>query len=151
MDFDKGNTRRWQAEFVPSMSDIEKLMLPSSVGHMVIVARPVEDPNKSRIDLYGSIGEDFGKGSRFLGPSRGGFSFGGGDAIMKGGTIGSASISSGSVHGRAREHTGEVRDSHEGKPIIYHLRTLMFREDHPMDPEILAEVTQTLDNYISRN
>ncbi len=151
LDVDKDqNTSLWKADFVPDMGDLEKLMLPSSHGHMILIAKPVKDPTKMfDIDKY--LSEHGGSWG-----SRGSNTFGGGEFLMKGGsskgvTIGAADISAGTKVGKGTLHEGELEDSREGRAVIYHIKTLMVKRDTNLDSEGLGRLVNTMDNYVSLN
>ncbi len=147
----------WSTDYVPSMSDMERLILPSSVGHMVIVAAQYEEPRKRESRGFRSRGADsFGGGFRGgeFGSSKG-FDFGG-DLKMysmaaapapKSAEVGDMKIGKGADHGEGELFKGKLEL--KPKAIIYHLRVVGIKpgEAQNFTPEQLDSVAQTLSNY----
>ena len=135
----------WQALFVPDMSDIEQLMVPTSAGHMILIAEPVEEPKpKWDFGAYNS-GDTLSMGGGLKGG--GGFSFGGG--MTRGATIGGVSILPGSYAGQGSLHEGGLGRARTGTLTIYHIRFLGVKPDvaRNLNVEGLTALGKTLDTY----
>ena len=137
------NMYNWVADSFPGLSEIEQLTSPSSHGHMILIAMPVEDPTP-KFDLGLGDSYDFGGPMRGMGPPTYGGGFKGGGA-----SISSASIGRGSKSGEGSLYDGEVRDSREGNPIIYHLQVLCVTptEAKALSSNSLGQLGQGLRNF----
>ncbi|MBI4895304.1 MAG: hypothetical protein HY831_02300 [Candidatus Aenigmarchaeota archaeon] len=142
-------TYNWKARYVPDLSAIEQLFLPSSTGHMILIAVPYEKP-RPKIDIF----RDFGHGRPYedsfgVGPMRGGGDFLG--VQTKSASIGTASIGRGTASGKGSLYQGELSQSKNGNPVIYHLRFLCVKPDQAsqLTPEVLDELGKTLSNHES--
>jgi len=123
-DIDKDqNTHRWKADFIADMSDLEQLMLPSSVGHLVLIATPIEEESKPDIEKY--LDDQFKYDPNDNGGSNN-FNFG---SQSRGARIGGVSISQGTQTGQGRIYKGELSSSSKGNPIIHHIRFLGVKPD----------------------
>ena len=101
------NHYNWKADFIADLSDIERLMLPSSAGHMVLIAEPVEEVRPQLPDFGGGhmdFGDQFRGGSYDLKS----LSLGG---VTRGASIGGVSISQGTLTGKGSLFDGELRKS----------------------------------------
>lgn len=143
-------------EFVPELDDLEQLMLPSSRGHMIVIAVPYEKPS-SFFDFGKSL-DDWKKGNSLgdnfrLGYSRSGYSetrgFSGSCFMSKGVTVGEVSIGQGSKTGKGSVYTGTLEQSSKGHPVIYHIRFLGVKPDQVanLTAEKLNGLGAALSNY----
>ncbi|MBI2522946.1 hypothetical protein HYW19_01005 [Candidatus Woesearchaeota archaeon] len=139
----------WKAEFVPDLSDFQKLLLPDSSGHMVLIATPYEKP-RPKFDLgdYGfrsrdTLGGDVMRGGPTL-------SYYGGPT--KGMSVGDVSIGRGSEAGSGRLHEGPLESSLTGNPVIYHLRFFGVKPDQAraLNGQMLGTLGSSLSNYEHR-
>jgi len=115
---DKQTTYNWMASSFPALPPIEQAMEPSSHGHMILIASPVEAPKPSYPDFGGgfdSLGGGMKGGSEPM-------SFGG--DLSRGASVSSASIGRGSASGKGSLYEGEITASRKGNPIIFHLQFL---------------------------
>jgi len=152
---DERELHSWSADYVPAMSDVERLILPSSVGHMIIVAAQYEEERKSFDLLHFSQDSSFGGGFRGGGFGSKGFGLGGGLAfysmaaapVPKRAEVGDMKLGKGASKGEGQLFSGELKM--KPKAIIYHLRVVGVKpgEVEGFTPEKLEEVAQTLSNY----
>ncbi len=129
----------WQADFVPDLSDLEKLMVRDSRGHMILIAEPVEVP-KPLFDTSYGLGDLIGGSDSFrslsFGPTRGV-------------SIGDVSVSEGSHAGQGSLHEGELLASKRGNKVIYHIKFLGVKPDaaKALDKAGLDGLAKSLGNY----
>ena len=117
---DKKTTYNWMASSFPALPPIEQAMEPSSHGHMILIATPVEPPKPSYPGFSGGFDFDSLGG----GMKGGGRSLSFGADLSRGASVSSASIGRGSASGKGSLYDGEITDSRKGNSIIYHLQVL---------------------------
>jgi len=135
----------WKADFVPDLSDFQRLLIPDSSGHMVLIVIPYEKPNTDYII------RDYGFRSR---DTLGGDFMRGGDKLFYGGatkgmSVGDISIGRGSEAGRGSLHEGELGKSLTGNPVIYHLRFFGVKPDQTraLNGPMLDSLGSSLSGY----
>lgn len=140
-DMDENQTMfHWKAEFVPDMSDFEKLMSPGSRGHMILVATPYEKP-KPLFDpgvLYSRGLHSFGFGDTlsFKGPS-----------LSRSVSAGDVDIGRGSESGKGSLYHGQLNSTEKGNATIYHLRFIGVKPEHTK--ELTASMLDQLGGSLS--
>lgn len=115
----------FSADFIPDMDEFSQMLVPSSAGHMILIASPIEKP-KPKFDFKDF---NFGRGDYDYGGFRGGgdsFMMGGG---MKGGSIGGVDIGIGSKTGQGSLYDGDLTSSRKGHTTIFHIRVLGVKPD----------------------
>lgn len=136
----------WMAQSFPGLSEIEQKMEPSSHGHMILIATPVEKPKpKFDIRYLGFDSEQYGGGFlKGLGPStyRG-------EGITRSASISSAKISRGAESGQGYTFEGEVSNSKNGNSIIYHIQFLCItpQEAKHLHSNGLGAIGKIMHNY----
>ena len=137
----------WKADRVPELSILEKLLLPSQAGHMIIMVTPVEAPFKSY-----EIGPDFnasrgdglkgGADNRFLGIG----------VQTRGMSVGDVRIGRGSAAGQGSLYQGNVKSSAAGIPVIYHLRFLGMKpyQAESITGEQLSALGKSVSNHLQK-
>ncbi len=131
----------WKAEMLADLSDMEALMVPSTAGHMILIAQPIEAPEASfRI-------RDDDSGINFRGGS-----FGGLPTRSLGASIGDVSLSQGSRTGQASSYTGDLTASRKGRTTIYHIKYFGVRPEHAqsLTREQLQRAANTLDTFVKQ-
>ncbi|MBI2143759.1 hypothetical protein HYU17_01240 [Candidatus Woesearchaeota archaeon] len=121
----------WSADSVPDLSALEKLLLHSSAGHMVLIATPVEAPRSilSSYDL-----PEFGSGGdRYLGGQMKGSPTLYGGSPTRGVSISAARIGRGSEAGQGSLYGGQLATSQKGGSAIYHLRVFCVKPDEAIN------------------
>ena len=131
----------WQADFIPDLSEIERLLLPSKAGQMVIISIPLVDEEKRKAQALGDLYRGLGNYvPDFRGGDEGGFMMKGGGGLrggsgFKGPSIGGVSIGEGSERKVEYKKCGDVYVDLSRKPIIYHLKLFGVK---PGDAEVLT-------------
>ena len=126
--------RSWKADLIQDLSDVERLLLPSSAGHMVVVCKPVRILQDHARNPYLEMTNPELDPDRFC-PTQ---------------SVGGISISQGSHAGYGSLFEGRLEESPDGTPVIYHIRFIGVKPDAntPLDKERLAK---SLDTYLRNN
>lgn len=136
----------WKAEFVPDLSELEQMLLPSSKGHMILIATPIE-PQRDQADFLKELWGSQGGNDTLKGPA----SYGSG--ATRGASVGDVSIGQGSRVGSGSVYEGELRQSLRGTTTIFHVRYFGVKPDQAagMDLETLQRIAQTLGTFARLN
>lgn len=111
-----GKYFNWTADSVRTLSDVEQLMLPSSHGHMILIASPIEALPPPRQDYIKDEGGFRDRQDPNVFRIR--------DGGMKRATVGRVSLGRGSQSGQGSLYKGELHASKKGNTIIYHVEFL---------------------------
>lgn len=152
----------WKADRIPDLSDIEKLLLPSSAGHMILIEIPVKD-KQQEIDLSYLLNRDYGFGGDNL-KSMGGFGGGfatrsgglmlGGSTKSSGGTVSGVSISGGSTRKDNTARTDEeFTYDPTRQPIIYHFNFVGFKPSQvdKVNAGLIESLVSNIGNFNFQN
>ncbi|MDP1694383.1 MAG: hypothetical protein Q8L34_02470 [Candidatus Woesearchaeota archaeon] len=138
LDIDKDQKQfKWKVDAVRDLSDIDQLMLPSSVGHMVLLVQPVEEQRPPGLFRDSdSSRHTFGSDN----PMR----------SMRGASIGAGSISQGSSSGQGKLYGGSLASSKRGHAVIYHITALTVKPDtiEQLRTTGLGQLHKTLDTFV---
>jgi len=132
---DHQKTYSWKAVDLSRLSDLERQMTPSSKGHMILIATPVQSPSPKSF-FYPNNDINFGEDISRGGLTRGGI------------TIGQAALFRGTQSGTAKIYEGEIVSSREGSPIIYHINFLTATPDTFKGlPDLIPQIESSMGNY----
>ena len=105
----------WQSDALADLTAFEQFIEPSTAGHMVFIADPVEE-KQSPHDILGSGGGfNYGNPGSFDSIFR---------QIRTGASVGKARVSRGSRTGQGGLFDGELIHSTKGNQVIYHMCVL---------------------------
>ena len=147
------STHRFKAEYVPTMDSIERLFVPDSAGHMIVLALPVNVKHDYDIIKYSNGRDQYNYGDRF-----GGFGLRslGDSPMMKGGPdrigpnrsaeIGRVNIERGSKTDIQTLETDVTPDPNR-TAAIYHVLFIGMKPDTHVDAAALTQVGRALDFY----
>ena len=131
-------THRFKAEYVPTMDSIERLFVPDSAGHMVVLALPV-NVKRDYGEIF-SMGNEYGFGSGMM--RGGGYTLG----TTRSAEIGRLNIGKGSkTDVKTREADVSPDPSRVG--AIYHIVFIGMKPDSHIDATHLSKVGKALDHY----
>lgn len=137
-----GEYKSFRLSFVPDMSALEKSMLPSHHGHMLIIGKGIKIKRKGPEPLYEP---DYAPGWGLK--SLGGSSRRGSDYVPRT-QIGDTSIGSGTETGD-RFQKVEAEDDLTRQPVIFHVKTIGVRrlEEGGLSEAMIKQLFDTVNSF----